>query len=148
MKYHLRKFSELSTSELYDLLQLRSEVFVVEQKCAYQDLDGKDKEALHLIGKINEDTVAYARLFAPGISYKEAAIGRVVVSEKARGKEYGKELMKKAIECISTEYNTDEIIISAQKYLEKFYTELGFLSEGDPYPEDDIPHIKMRLKKR
>jgi len=148
MNFTLKKFSELSTSELYDLLQLRSEVFVVEQKCAYQDLDGKDKDALHLIAKINEETVAYARLFAPGISHKEAAIGRVVVSGKTRGKEYGKELMKKAIELIFKEFNTDEIIISAQKYLEKFYTQLGFVSEGEPYPEDDIPHIKMRLKKR
>lgn len=147
MNYHLKKFSELSTTELYDLLQLRSEVFVVEQKCAYQDLDGKDKEALHLLGKINDETVAYARLFAPGISHKEASIGRVVVSPKVRGKEYGKELMRKSIECIFKEFETNEIIISAQKYLEKFYTELGFVSEGDPYPEDDIPHIKMRLRK-
>lgn len=147
MNFTLKRFTELSTTELYELLQLRSEVFVVEQKCAYQDLDGKDKDALHLIGKINDETLTYARLFAPGISYKEAAIGRVIVSEKVRGNEYGKELMNKAIEMICEEFKTDEIIISAQKYLERFYTELGFVAEGDPYPEDDIPHIKMRWRK-
>jgi ElaA protein len=120
----------------------------VEQNCPYQDADGKDQEALHLMGLKGKELVAYARLLKPGISYKESAIGRVVVSPKHRGKKYGIELMEQAIRnCILT-FNASEIIVSAQKYLEKFYTDLGFLTESDTYLEDDIPHIKMRYKKK
>jgi ElaA protein len=144
MTFHLKPFPELTLSELYDLMQLRAEVFVVEQNCAYQDLDGKDKEALHLCGYFHGELVAYARLLAPGVSYKECAIGRVVVSPRYRGKSFGIELMKRAMEECQKKFKTEVIIISAQKYLEKFYTGLGFISEGDTYLEDDIPHVKMR----
>lgn len=148
MQFKLKKFDELNVLELYNLLQLRNEVFVVEQTCAYQDLDGKDQEALHLSGFINDQLCAYARILKPGVSYKEAAIGRVVVSPAHRGKSLGIELMKRAIEACSKSFDTDVIVISAQKYLEKFYTDLGFVTESDVYLEDDIPHIKMRYEKR
>jgi ElaA protein len=144
MKFKLKSFKELGNTELYAALALRAEVFVVEQKCAYQDLDGKDEDALHLLGYDGKDLVAYARLIKPGISYKDAAIGRVVVSPHHRGKKLGVELMQEAIKVTLREYKSKEIVVSAQKYLEKFYNDLGFVTESDVYLEDDIPHIKMR----
>ena len=146
MRFELKTFEKLSVDELYDALQLRSDVFVVEQTCAYPDLDDKDKLALHVLGYYENKLIAYARLLAPGVSYKEAAIGRVVVNKNYRGKNAGRELMKKAIESTLTEFKVKEISISAQKYLEKFYADLNFISEGEDYLEDDIPHVKMRLR--
>lgn len=143
MEFRLKTFDELSVQELYDLLQLRNEVFVVEQNCPYLDLDGKDEEALHLMGFVNGKLAAYARLLKPGISYGDAAIGRVVVSPAYRGKSYGIELMKYAMRDCRNRFNTSVIIISAQKYLEKFYTDLGFVTKSDVYLEDNIPHVKM-----
>ncbi len=147
MQFVLKTFNDLTTKELYNLMQLRNEVFIVEQNCPYQDLDRKDDDALHVMGFVNSELAAYARLLKPGMAYKEAAIGRVVVSKKHRGKNFGVALMKKAIEDSVKSFNTNVIIVSAQKYLEKFYTDLGFVSEGDGYLEDDIPHIKMRFTK-
>lgn len=148
MQFVLKAFKELTTTELYDALQLRSAVFVIEQNCIYQDLDDKDRKGHHLLGYDNGALVAYARLLGPGISYGEASIGRVVVSKEARGRKSGRELMIKAIEETFSAFNTNEIVISAQQYLEKFYTDLGFWTEGEMYLEDDIPHIKMRLLRR
>jgi ElaA protein len=148
MVFRLKKFSDLSAAELYEILKLRNEVFVVEQNCPYQDADGKDQDALHLMGFKGPDLVAYARLLKPGISYKEAAIGRVVVSGQHRGHKYGRELMEQALRDSLLQFNTNEIIVSAQKYLEKFYNDLGFVTESDTYLEDDIPHIKMRYVRR
>jgi ElaA protein len=147
MEFKLKSFDGLSTKELYDILALRNEVFIVEQNCPYQDLDAKDDEALHLTGFNKSELVSYARLLKPGVSYKEAAIGRVVVSPKHRGKNYGLELMKQAIDDSLKSFDTKVIVISAQKYLEKFYTDLGFVTESEVYSEDDIPHIKMRFNK-
>jgi ElaA protein len=146
MLFKLKKFQQLSAQELYQILQLRSEVFVVEQNCPYLDPDGKDLEALHLMGLENDVICAYARILKPGVCYKETAIGRVVVAPKERGKKYGYELMKQAIAACEKAFGSGDIVISAQKYLEKFYNELGFLTESDTYLEDDIPHIKMRYK--
>jgi ElaA protein len=148
MTFRLKKFSELNVSELYELLKLRAEVFVVEQKCAYQDLDGKDQDSLHLLGYENKDLVAYARLVKPGISYKEASIGRVVVSPVCRKKKYGYLLMEQALRDCELNFSAEQIVISAQQYLEKFYCSLGFATESEPYLEDDIPHIKMRYVKK
>jgi len=148
MIFKLRTFKEFTNTELYRVLQLRSEVFVVEQTCAYQDMDGKDDEALHLVGFEGSEVAAYARLLKPGMAYKEAAIGRVVVAQAHRGKKYGQELMNKAIEETLEKYAVKEIIVSAQKYLEKFYSDLGFVTESDVYLEDNIPHIKMRYRKK
>lgn len=145
MEFKLTSFNNFTLKELYAVMQLRNEVFIVEQNCAYQDLDGKDNEALHLTGFNNLELICYARLLKPGALYKEAAIGRVVVSAKYRGKNYGLDLMNHAIEDCLNNFHTREIIISAQKYLEKFYTGLGFVSESEVYLEDDIPHIKMRF---
>lgn len=147
MIFKLKTFDQLSNHQLYSMMQLRSEVFVVEQNCAYQDLDGKDESSLHLLGIDNDELVAYARILPPGISYKEAAIGRVVVSPRYRGKKYGVDLMKQAIQDCSNMLRANEIVISAQQYLEKFYNDLGFATESEMYLEDNIPHIKMRWKK-
>jgi ElaA protein len=147
MRFILISFKDLTSEELYDALKLRSTVFVIEQNCIYQDMDDKDKKALHLLGYNGDQMVAYSRLLGPGLSYKEASIGRVVVDKEQRGKSSGRDLMQKAIEETFSVFKTNEIVISAQQYLEKFYTELGFIKEGEMYLEDDIPHIKMRLKR-
>lgn len=144
VSYSLKSFPELSTSELYAILQLRAEVFVVEQNCPYQDLDGKDQKSFHLLGWKNNELVAYCRLLPPVVSYPTAAsIGRVVNSSSVRGQGVGKELMLKAIEHCRVLFPGEPITISAQHYLLRFYQELGFREQGDVYLEDDIPHIEM-----
>jgi len=135
--------NELTTQELYDMLQLRSEVFVVEQDCVYQDIDGKDQKALHVLGYKNEKLIAYTRLFKAGNYFTEASIGRVVVSEKERQHKYGYDIMKASIEVIKTHFNETTIKISAQVYLNTFYTNLGFNVVGEEYLEDGIPHVAM-----
>ena len=144
IKFKIKRFKELSTVELYNLLQLRSEVFVVEQNCIYQDIDAKDEKALHVLGYYQGDLAAYARLFNKGYYFDETSIGRVVVSPKYRDKKFGHDLMKTAIEAISEFYNEKEITISAQEYLQKFYESHGFVKISEMYLEDDIPHIRMR----
>ncbi len=147
MQFVLKAYKELSVDELYEALKLRCAIFVIEQNCNYQDMDDKDQDSYHLLGYNSEKKlVAYTRILPQGLSYKEASIGRVVVDKNSRGKGSGVELMKKAIEETKRVFNTNEIVISAQCYLEKFYGDLGFKSEGESYLEDDIPHIKMRLK--
>ena len=125
------------------MLQLRSEVFIVEQDCVYQDLDGKDQISLHVIGKKNNKIVAYTRLFKQGDYFKEASIGRVVVKESQRKFKRGNQIMNSSIEAIEKYYNTNIIKISAQCYLSKFYSSLGFKSIGEKYLEDGIPHVAM-----
>ncbi|TYB78709.1 GNAT family N-acetyltransferase [Bizionia myxarmorum] len=138
-----KTFQELTTVELYQVLQLRSEVFVVEQNCVYQDVDGKDERALHVLGFKNNKLVAYTRIFKPGFYFDEASIGRVVVQENERKHQYGYDIMKASIEAIKTTYNETTIKISAQTYLKKFYNNLGFQEVGEGYLEDGIPHIGM-----
>ncbi|RZJ71919.1 GNAT family N-acetyltransferase [Flavobacterium sp.] len=144
LKFKIKRFEALSAAELYQILQLRSEVFVVEQNCVYQDIDGKDDVALHLFGEIDGKIVAYARLFDKGISYEETSIGRVVVAQNVRANKFGHDLIREAINVISDEFGQTEIAISAQLYLKKFYESHGFVSEGEEYLEDDIPHIHMK----
>ncbi|MDB4094019.1 GNAT family N-acetyltransferase [Flavobacteriaceae bacterium] len=139
----IKTFEQLSLEELYFLLQLRSEVFVVEQDCVYQDIDSKDQSALHIIGKKDNKIIAYTRVFKGGDYFKEASIGRVVVSLKERHLNYGQQIMEASIVAIKNNYQTTEIKISAQKYLEIFYNNLGFNTQGEPYLEDGIPHIGM-----
>lgn len=139
----IKTFEQLSLEELYFILQLRSEVFVVEQDCIYQDIDAKDQYALHIIGKKDTKIIAYTRVFKGGDYFKEASIGRVVVSLKDRHLNYGQQIMEASIVAIKNNYDTSEIKISAQKYLENFYNNLGFKTIGDPYLEDGIPHIAM-----
>ena len=140
----IKNFSELSTEEIYNILKLRSEVFVVEQNCVYQDIDEKDKKATHLFIEKNNEIIAYTRIFKKGYYYEEnPSIGRVVVSKKERGKKLGKEIMLNSIEFIKKELEGRKIELSAQKYLDKFYKELDFFSEGEDYLEDGIPHQRM-----
>jgi ElaA protein len=128
---------------MYSVLQLRSEVFVVEQNCVYQDIDGKDEKAIHLLGKIEGEIVAYARLFKPGDYFDTASIGRVVVKQRFRNRNLGHDLMREAVAALAAISET-AITISAQLYLKKFYESHGFVAVGAQYLEDDIPHIEMR----
>jgi ElaA protein len=143
MNIRVKKFKELSLDELYGILQLRAEVFVVEQGCAYQDLDDKDQKALHVMGFKNNKIVAYARIFKAGDYFKEASIGRVVVKNKEREYGYGYEIMNASIKVINQQFNETSIHLSAQAYLKKFYNSLGFIQVGEGYLEDGIPHIGM-----
>jgi len=139
----VKTFFQLSLEELYFILQLRSEVFVVEQDCVYQDVDSKDQIALHVIGKKEDTVIAYTRIFKPGDYFKEASIGRVVVSKNERHFKYGHQLMIASINAIEDAFETKEIKLSAQKYLEDFYTNLGFKTIGESYLEDGIPYIAI-----
>ncbi len=145
MQFVLRSYKELSVDELYNVLKLRCAIFVIEQNCNYQDMDDKDQDSFHLLGYEGKQLVAYARILPKGLSYEEVSIGRVVVDKNFRGKSSGKTLMNEAIDQAKKLFDADEIVISAQCYLEKFYGDLGFKTEGESYLEDDIPHIKMRL---
>jgi ElaA protein len=146
MNWITKSFDELSITELYDMLQLRAEVFVVEQTCPYQDLDGKDQKAIHLWCTNKGGIIgAYCRVLPAGVSYEEPSIGRVVTAPDARGMGFGRQLMLNAIEYIKTNWPEQSIRISAQCYLEKFYTSLGFEKVSEPYMEDDIPHIEMLM---
>jgi ElaA protein len=143
MNITVKKFKELNTTELYNILQLRAKVFVVEQDCVYQDLDGKDKNALHVIGTKNARIVAYTRIFEAGLYYDVASIGRVVVAKEERRHGYGKVIMEASIEAVKEHLKEETIKISAQEYLKNFYNELGFKELGEGYLEDGIPHIVM-----
>ena len=144
LKWKIKPFTALSTNELYAVLQLRSEVFVVEQNCVYQDIDGKDEKALHLIGEFDDKIVAYARLFRSGDYFENASIGRVVIDPDYRDKKWGHELMQQAISGVEQHFKTKKITISAQMYLQQFYESHGFVVTSETYLEDDIPHIEMK----
>lgn len=143
LKIITKTFTELTKEELYDILQLRSEVFVVEQDCVYQDIDYKDQKAMHVIGYKNNKVVAYTRIFKSGDYFKKASIGRVVVKKSERKYGYGHVIMKHSINIIKTNFNETIIKISAQKYLKDFYQSHGFILVGEEYLEDGIPHIGM-----
>ena len=142
MIWEVKEWAELSTNEVENIFSLRSEVFVVEQDCVYQDIDGKDQKAKHVLGKKENDIVAYARIFKPGDYFKEASFGRAVVKKTERGKGVGDELVKNCLEIITEE----EIKISAQSYLKGFYGKHGFKAEGNEYLEDGIPHTAMFIR--
>lgn len=142
--WKLKSFEALSNTELYNILSLRMEVFVVEQNCPYQDADGKDLKSFHLMGFDEKgNLIAYARIVPAGISFKEVSIGRVVSSPKVRGTGAGQALMQKSIEVIYQKYGTVPIHIGAQLYLKKFYESFGFTKISEEYLEDNIPHIEM-----
>ena len=143
LEWKIKSFESLSVHELYDILRLRSEIFVVEQNCVYLDQDGKDQKALHLFGTFEGKIVAHARLLKPGISFVHASIGRVTVDAKYRERKWGHELMRQAIEGILEHYGATQITIGAQLYLKKFYESHGFVQTSEMYLEDDIPHIQM-----
>jgi len=144
--FKCKSFNSLNIDELLSILALRSEVFVVEQNCVYQDIDGEDKKALHIIGYLNEEIVAYARIFDKGTIYpKYCSIGRIAISSKERGKKLGHQLVEFSIKQCYKSFNSRAIKISAQAHLEKFYGHHGFYASGESYLEDGIPHIGMLL---
>lgn len=143
----VKSFATLTPSELYAILRLRSEVFVVEQNCVFLDADNKDIYCHHLMLFDNKQLIAYARLVPPGISYREMSVGRVVTAKDARNKGAGKELMQLAVENCRKIFGDGPIRIGAQYYLEKFYTDIGFTATGDVYDEDGIEHIEMIMYK-
>ena len=142
-----KSFGELTLEELYAILQLRNEVFVVEQNCAYQDADSKDKYCFHLMGWAGDLLAAYTRIIPKGISYTEASIGRVVTSPVYRNNGIGRALMNESIQKTLQQFDCNDIRIGAQLYLKKFYASLGFVQCSEPYLEDNIPHIEMLLAK-
>jgi ElaA protein len=147
LNWVFKKFEELSAAELYSIMQLRNEVFVVEQNCVYQDADDKDQKSMHLCGWDGDKLVAYTRIIPQGISYAEASIGRVVTAPAYRKTGAGRQLMKESISRCFSEFNCTAIKIGAQLYLNNFYTSLGFVQCSGEYLEDGIPHIEMLLHK-
>ncbi len=143
IEFFIKAFTELNTTELYQILKLRSEVFVVEQHCAYQDIDDKDQNSYHLMCFVNDHLAGYTRLLPPGVSYDEASIGRVVIGPDFRRLTLGKQLMENSIASCEELFGSSTIRIGAQTYLKKFYNALGFIETGEPYDEDGIPHIEM-----
>lgn len=147
LNWVFKKFDELTTAELYAVMQLRNEVFVVEQNCVYQDADDKDQPSVHLCGWNGAKLVAYTRIIPQEISYTEASIGRVVTSPAYRNTGAGRQLMKESIRRCCSEFNCTAIKIGAQVYLTAFYQSLGFIQCSSEYLEDGIPHIEMILNK-
>jgi ElaA protein len=143
LDFQLKVFDEFTPSELYAYLQLRSEVFVVEQTCIYQDLDDKDQTSLHVLAFHDKQLVACARIVPAGISYPHVSIGRVIVAKPFRQKALGQQLMKFCIEQIEYNFGSQAIALSAQAHLQDFYKKYNFAPVGDIYLEDDIPHILM-----
>lgn len=147
MKCVIKRFDDLTINELYAIMQLRFEVFVIEQACLYQDIDGKDQKSYHLMcTNASGELLGYLRILDAGVSYDEVSIGRVVVSEEGRGLGLGRRIMEEAIAFIKTVKQGDSVRISAQAYLLDFYKSLGFDQVSEVYLEDDIPHIEMLLK--
>lgn len=145
MEFSIKTFDQLTPNELYEILTLRSEVFVVEQQCVFLDMDHKDQKSEHFMIWDKKNLVAYCRILPAGVSYKEPSIGRVVSSPKYRGTGAGRVLMQRAIEMARQRYGNQPIRIGAQLYLKKFYTSLGFEAQGDIYLEDGIEHVEMVL---
>ncbi|WP_312078727.1 GNAT family N-acetyltransferase [Chryseobacterium sp.] len=144
--WKIKNFEEITTAELYEIIKARVDVFVVEQDCPYPDLDGYDQQAIHLWAEQENNVLAYCRIFNKGIKYNETSIGRVLTSEKGRGKNLGKQLIQYALETIENRFKTLEVRISAQDYLLKFYSGFGFQDTGKKYLEDNIPHTEMFRK--
>ena len=143
VEWKIKRFEELTTTELYEILRVRAEVFVVEQTCIYQDLDEKDKRAYHLYCEENGKVKAYLRILDKGVSYSEISIGRVLTTENNRRKGLAREMMEKAIDYICKDLGENQIRISGQLYLQVFYESLGFQTVSEMYLEDDIPHVEM-----
>jgi len=143
----IKSFDELTLKELYDILQLRVEVFILEQSCLYQDLDGYDEKADHVLIFEGSDLAAYARIFRSGIKYEAASIGRVITNPKYRGNGYGDILMKESIKAL-LDMDEHHIMLSSQSYAEGFYKKHGFVrTEKESYLEDDIPHVEMEYRR-
>lgn len=146
MQWHVKRFDELSLTELYQILKVRVDVFVVEQECPYPEIDGIDPNCVHLFLKDQNEIVTYARLVPKGILEPYPMIGRIIVNQKYRKSGYGRALLNQAISIITTEWKEDAIKLQGQTYLQAFYQSLGFEAVSDPYLEDGIPHIDMIRK--
>ncbi|MDR2237433.1 MAG: GNAT family N-acetyltransferase [Chryseobacterium sp.] len=144
--WKIKNFDEFTVPELYAVLKARIDVFVIEQNCPYPDLDNYDQKAVHIWAEENGDILAYCRVFDKGIKYNETSIGRVLTTEKARGRSLGKQLIQYAVETIENRFHTTAVRISAQDYLLRFYAGFGFEDTGKKYLEDDIPHTEMIRK--
>ena len=144
--WKIKSFDKLTIKELYAILKIRQEVFIVEQTCYYLDADGYDEKAIHIWGEKDEEIVAYCRIFEPKIKYPESSLGRVLTNPSYRNLKLGKVLLKIALNTIDTKFDTPNVRISAQDYLLRFYSEFGFISTGLEYLEDDIPHTEMLRK--
>ncbi|MFW2176957.1 MULTISPECIES: GNAT family N-acetyltransferase [unclassified Moraxella] len=146
LDFTLKQFSELALTEFYAIAHLREAVFVVEQHCPYQELDGIDPQCYHLQGFVNGELAVYARIIPPTVHPTgKPAIGRVLTAKDYRGHQFGRNLMQQAIDFCHANYPRQPIFISAQVYLLEFYQSLGFVTQGEPYLEDDILHIDMLL---
>ncbi|KAF2516937.1 GNAT family N-acetyltransferase [Flavobacterium zhairuonense] len=141
--YTIKAFGEFTNLELYEMLRLRSEVFVVEQNCVYLDLDNKDQKSFHLLYYANDELAGCTRLLPKGLSYDDISIGRVVIAPTFRGLGLGKKIMEASIAGCQEKFGKSPIRISAQYHLSNFYQSLGFVEQGEPYDEDGIPHIEM-----
>ncbi|WP_270304841.1 GNAT family N-acetyltransferase [Terrisporobacter petrolearius] len=147
MNWKIKKFNELNIEEIYKILALRNEIFIVEQDCPYLDCDDKDLNSYHLFLRENGEIVSYLRILEKGVSYDEISIGRVAVKKSYRGKGISRKMMQKAIEFIENNLSENTIKIQAQAYLLDFYSSLGFKAVSEEYLEDNIPHIDMIYKK-
>jgi ElaA protein len=143
INWYSKAFANLTPHELYAILQLRTEVFVVEQNCVFQDMDGKDEHCDHIMGWDGDKLIATSRIVPPGVAYEFPSIGRIVTSPAARGQSAGKALVNKSIEALNKLFGNSTIRIGAQLYLKKFYESFGFEQSGDVYDEDGIDHIQM-----
>lgn len=141
--WNIKSYHDLNTKELYEILKIRQEVFIVEQTCYYLDADGFDDKATHVFAQQDGVILAYCRIFEPGIKYEESSIGRVLTNPKYRNLKLGKTLMKIALSSIANRFYSNSVRISAQDYLLKFYTDLGFIETSKKYLEDQIPHTEM-----
>lgn len=145
IKFEWKIFDKLSNNDLYAILHLRQEVFVVEQNCPYLDADNSDQNAFHLLCYKENELVAYLRAFKPGVKYEGSSMGRIVTELNSRGLGIGKEITKEGVKFLKKEFPNDEIVISAQYRLKDFYIDLGFTPRGEVYLEDDIDHIQMYI---
>lgn len=143
MNWQIKEFKGLSNDELYNIMKARVDVFVVEQECAYEEIDNYDQAAMHLFLKVDNNIAAYVRILPSKTKYEEVSIGRVLVTKEQRGNGYAKLIMKKALQFVNDEWEEKVIKIQAQQYLHKFYSELGFAQISDIYLDDNIPHIDM-----
>ncbi len=141
--WHFKEFDDLTSKELYEIFHLRVMVFMIEQDCLYNEIDGKDPKCSHLWCEADGKILAYCRIVPPGVSYEKPSIGRVVSHPEFRHFKLGHQLMRHAIQIIENHYHTTEIKISAQSYLKNFYEKYGFHQTSDEYLEDDLPHMEM-----
>ncbi|MEK3887820.1 GNAT family N-acetyltransferase [Bacillus sp. FSL K6-3431] len=146
MEWILKRFNELTASELYDICRERVNIFVVEQQCPYLELDGLDQHAWHLYLSVEDGIAAYLRILPKGTAYEELSLGRIIVAKQYRKKGLGKELIKKGLQFVTEELSEDIVRVQAQAHLQKFYGEFGFKGISDVYLEDDIPHLDMLLE--